>query len=91
MASSKLLGFLGRVVDQVKGRGYTVSEARLPADTTRRVDIKLEGGETVIRLSTDRGVGVQIEDMEHALQYFSERGLKPQYIDVRVAGRAAYK
>ena len=91
VASSKLLGFLGKVVDQAKGRGYTVSEAILPADTTRRVDVKLEGGETRIRFSTDRGVGVQVEDMDRALKYFAAHGNTPQYIDVRVAGRAAYK
>ena len=91
VASGKLLGFLGRVVDQAKGRGYTVSQALLPADTTRRVDITLEGGETRVRLSTDRGVGVQVEDMDRALQYFTSRGTTPQYIDVRVGGRAAYR
>lgn len=91
IASTRLLGFLGRVVDQAKGRGYTVSEAILPADSTRRVDVKLEGGETRIRLSTDRGVGAQVEDMDHAMKFFTARGAKPQYIDVRVAGRAAYK
>ena len=91
VAGSRLLGFLGKVVDQAKGRGYTVSEALLPADTTRRVDVKLEGGETRIRFTTDRGVGVQVEDMDQALKFFAARGNTPQYIDVRVAGRAAYR
>ena len=91
VASSRLLGFLGRVVDQAGERGYTVTEAILPADTTRRVDMKLEGGETRIRFTTDRGVGVQVEDMDRALKFFTTRGNTPQYIDVRVAGRAAYK
>ena len=91
IASSRLLGFLGKIVDQAKGRGYTVSEALLPADTTRRVDVKLEGGESYVRFSTDRGVGAQVEDMDAALRYFKSRGMKPRYIDVRVSGRAAYR
>lgn len=92
IASTRLLGFLGRVVDQAGERGYAVSQAVLPADTTRRVDIALEGeGESRVHFSTDRGVAVQVEDMDVALQYFKKRGVSPQYIDVRVAGRAAYR
>ncbi len=92
VASSRLLGFLGRVVDLAKGRGYTVTEAILPPDSTRRIDVKLlEEGEARVRFTIDRGVGVQVEDMDTALRYFKERGVALQYIDVRVAGRAAYK
>ncbi len=91
VASSRLLSFLGRVVDQASSRGYIVTEAILPADTTRRVDVQLGQGNARIRFTTDRGVGVQVEDMDHALKFFASRGAAPQYIDVRVAGRAAYR
>lgn len=92
IASSRLLGFLGRVVDQAGERGYVVTEAILPEDATRRVDIKLEGGESRVRLTVDRGAAAQVEDMDRAMKFFKNSGRAiPQYIDVRVAGRAAYK
>lgn len=92
VASSRLLGFLGRVVDQAGERGYTVTEAILPEEATRRVDIKLEGGESRVRFTVDRGAGVQVEDMDRAMKFFKGNGrAMPQYIDVRVAGRAAYR
>lgn len=92
VASSRLLGFLGRVVDQAGERGYTVTEAILPEEATRRVDIKLKGGESRVRFTVDRGVGAQVEDMDRALKFFTANGRAvPQYVDVRVAGRAAYR
>lgn len=91
VASTRLLSFLGKIVDQAGERGYIVTEATLPADTTRRVDVKLEGEQAKVRFSVDRGVGVQVEDMERALKFLQSKGQNVQYVDVRVAGRAAYK
>lgn len=87
----RMLGFLGRVVAQAKGRGYSVTRAVLPANTTRQLDIFVEGSDTRIKLSVDRGAGEQIEDADRVLKYLATQGAKPQYIDVRVPGRAAYR
>jgi hypothetical protein len=91
VAGSRLLGFLGRVVSGAGERGYTVTRAVLPQDTTREVDIYLEGISTRIKFSIDRGAGEQTEDMDRALKYLQGRGMNPQYVDVRIAGRAAYR
>lgn len=91
VASSRLLGFLGRVVAQAQGRGYTVTQAILPANMTRELDVQLKDIQTRIKLSTDRGAGEQIEDMARSLQFLQQRGETAEYIDVRVSGRAAYK
>ena len=91
VAGSRLLGFLGKVVAQAGERGYVVSRAILPAGMTRELDIELENVSTRIKLSTDRGAGEQIEDIARSLTYLKNKGMSPEYIDVRVSGRAAYK
>jgi len=91
VAGSRLLGFLGKVVSQVGERGYLVTQALLPVGMTRELDIQLKDIPTRIKLSTDRGAGEQVEDLTRALAYLKSKNLNPEYIDVRVSGRAAYK
>ena len=91
VAGSRLLGFLGKVVSQVGERGYVVTQALLPVGMTRELDIQLKDIPTRIKLSTDRGAGEQVEDLTRALAYLKSKNLNPEYIDVRVSGRAAYK
>ncbi|MES2630956.1 MAG: hypothetical protein V4611_03285 [Patescibacteria group bacterium] len=91
VAGSRLLGFLGRVVAQAEGRGYIVTQAILPAGMTRELDIQIKDVSMRIKLSTDRGAGEQVEDMARAIAYLQGRGVNPQYVDVRVSGRAAYQ
>lgn len=91
VAGGRLLGFLGRVVAQAEGRGYTVTQAILPAGMTRELDIQLKDISTRIKLSTDRGAGEQVEDMTRAIEYLRTNNINAQYVDVRVSGRAAYR
>ncbi len=91
VASSRLLGFLGHVVAGAGERGYTVTQAILPAETTRQLDIYVKGSPSRIKFSIDRGAGEQVEDMDRVIRFLSSRHVKPKYIDVRVAGKAAYR
>lgn len=91
VASSRFLGFVGRVVALAEERGYTVTEAIIPYNTTRQLDIKLEGQAPLVRLSIDRGAGEQMEDMARSLNYLSASGQAPEYIDVRVKNKTFYK
>jgi cell division septal protein FtsQ len=91
IASNRFLSFVGQVVSQAKTSGYTVTQATLPANTTRELEIRLAEGNYLVKLSIDRPVGEQIEDMVAAVKFFSSRRQTPQYIDVRVSGKAFYK
>jgi cell division septal protein FtsQ len=91
IASNRFLGFVGRVVASVSQNGYTVTQATLPLNTTRELEIKLKEVNFAIRLSIDRSVGEQIEDMARAVKYFVGQGQSPEYIDIRVSGKAFYK
>lgn len=90
VASARLLSFVGRVVALAGESGYTVTEAILPSGTTRQLEIRLKDVTPLVKLSIDRGAGEQVEDTVRALRYLSSRGQNPQYVDVRVSGRAVY-
>ncbi len=91
VVGTRLLGFLGRVVSEAQGRGYTITHAVLPEGTTRQVEVRIEGVRTRIKLSIDRGAGEQVRDADLSLKHLKSRGVTAQYIDVRVPGRAAYR
>ncbi len=91
VVGTRLLGFMGRVVAQAQGRGYTVTRAVLPQGTTRQVDVYFKGVKTYVKFSIDRGAGEQTEDAARSLAYLKSKHVTPRYIDIRVPGRAAYK
>jgi hypothetical protein len=89
--SKRFLGFVGQVVSLAKNSGYTVTQAILPAGTTRELEIRLKDNNLLVKLSIDRPAGEQIEDMSRAVQYFTSHAQMPTYIDVRVSGRAFFE
>jgi hypothetical protein len=91
IVSNRFLSFVGRVVAISKTYGYTVTQATLPANMTRELDIRLKGSGVLVKLSIDRAVGEQIEDMSRSLKYFASHGMNPGYVDIRVSGKAFYK
>ncbi len=91
VASSRFLRFVGRTVDLARGAGLTVEQAVIPSGTTRQIEVRLAGHTYPIKLSLDRPVGEQVEDMQRAVAFMDARSLRPQYIDVRVSGKAYYR
>lgn len=91
VASSRFLTFVGRVVAEAKKYNFVVEQAVIPIGTTRQLEIRLQGRGYPIKLSLDRTPAVQVEDMSRAVGYFDARRQTPQFIDVRVSGKAYYK
>jgi hypothetical protein len=91
IASNRFLSFVGRIVSLTKASGYTVTQAILPPETTRELEVRLKETSYYVKLSIDRPAGEQVEDMVTAIKYFTAHGQSPQYIDVRVSGKAFYK
>jgi len=91
VASNRFLGFVGRVVALSAERDLIVTEAIIPADTTRQLEVRIENVTPVVKLSIDRPAGEQVEDMERALRYLVSVGRAPEYVDVRVSGKAFYR
>jgi hypothetical protein len=88
--SRRFLGFVGLVVSLARSSGYTVTQAVLPINTTRQLDITLRDVNLLVKMSIDRPAGEQVEDMSRAVKYFESHGKMPSYIDVRVSGKAFY-
>lgn len=91
VASNRFLGFVGRVVALSSARALIVTEAIIPADTTRQLEVRIKDVGPRVKLSIDRPAGEQVEDMARALSYLSLNGQSPEYIDVRVSGKAFYR
>lgn len=91
LASERFLGTIGRVIGRMRSQGYTVNRVVLPADTTRQLLISAEGVGYPIKFSIDRSAGEQAEDAARAINYLSNQGINPEYVDVRVSGKAFYK
>lgn len=91
LASSRFLGFIGMVIGKMKQYDLIVTSVTLPAATTRQIAVGVENVPYPIKFSVDRPVGEQAEDAERAIRYLANKGITPEYLDVRVSGRAFYK
>lgn len=91
VASSRFLSFVGRSVSIGSRYGLTVEQAILPSGTTRQIELKVAGHPYPAKLSLDRPVGEQIEDLQRTIAYLDSKKLTPQYVDLRVSGRAFYQ
>lgn len=90
--SKGFLRFMGRLIALTNQSGLgEVSEASLPPNTTREVDIRLKGRGYNVKTHTDRDPAAEVEDMKRVIGYLDQKKINPSYIDVRVPGRAYYK
>lgn len=91
VASNRFLGYVGQVVGLASTQGYTVNQVIIPEMTTRQIKLHLEGVEYPVKMSVDRPAGEQVEDMARALKWMKRHDVAPEYVDVRVSGRAFYR
>lgn len=91
IASERFLNFVGQAVARSKDAGVVVTEVSIPAGTSRQVALTLEGYSYEVIMSIDRSVGEQVEDMGRAVRHFSDQGRSPQYVDLRVKGKAFFR
>lgn len=91
IASNRFLSYVGRTIALFQAQGVEVSKVVIPFNTTRQIEVVLKGRDYPVRLSIDRQVGVQVEDAVRAVRYVDATQKTPQYIDVRVSGKAFYQ
>lgn len=91
VASARFLGFVGLVVGDLEERGLKVTRATIPALKTRQININIENIPYVFKLSTDRSAGEQTEDASRIIAFLQKQNITPEYVDVRVKGKAFYK
>jgi hypothetical protein len=91
VASNQFLSFVGRVVGLANANQHPVLQVIIPQGTTRQIELRIQDVAFPVRLLIDRPAGEQIEDMTKSLAWLKERSLTPEYLDVRVSGRAFYR
>lgn len=91
VASQRFLRFLGKLVGAVNSSGKGEVEAIIIPPSTRQIDLRLKGRGYAIKTHIDRDPLQQAEDIANALKYFDEKAITPEYVDVRVVGKAFYK
>ena len=91
VASNGFLSFVGQVVGLSKEKGYSATQVIIPAATTRQIELRLKDVPYGIKFAVDRPAGEQVEDMSQAVEWLKRHNLSPQYIDIRVSGKAFYR
>ena len=91
IASNQFLGFVGRVVGLANARQHLVTEVIIPQNTTRQIELRMEGVAYSVKFSVDRPAGEQVEDMTRSVAWLKGHNVTPEYLDVRVSGRAFYR
>jgi hypothetical protein len=87
----RLIRYIGRMAGALQTNQIgIVSRVVVPA-SSREVDIYLEGRDFAIKTHIDRDAYATAGDIKSSLSYLDGKGIKPQYIDVRIEGKAFYK
>lgn len=89
--SMRVKSYIAQLEQDFQDAGYRVAKVTLPTGMSRELYIDLEGREEYYKVNTDRGSAVTVEDVERMMRYLDEHDLHPEYVDVRVEGRAYYK
>lgn len=90
--SRNYLRFIGRVVGLVETKQIgQVQEVSIPQNATRQVDMKLRDKPYVIKMLSSRVAEHTVEDLQKVIGYIDSKPITPQYIDIRLSGKAYYK
>lgn len=91
IASKRLIGYLGQLLGVMREEKVGIVERIVIPVSIRQLDLYIEGREYPIRTHIDRDPYIQAQDLKSALAFLDERQLKPEYVDVRVEGKAYYR
>ena len=89
--SARFLRFVGQVVSHLNDKNHTVEYVKIPMGAIRYVEFYLSGREYPFKAQIDRNPFEQAADIVAIARYLDQRGIAPQYIDVRVSGKAFWR
>ena len=91
VASRRFINYLGQLLGAIEQQqAGTVERIVIPA-STRQLDVYLQGRGYPIKTHIDRDPYAQVEDIRNSLAFLDEKQITPEYLDVRVEGKAFYK
>lgn len=89
--SMRMREYIIQLEEDFRALGYTVTKVTLPIATSRELYVDLAGETPYFKVSMDRGAAVTAEDAVRMVKYLREKDLHPEYVDVRIEGKAYYK
>ena len=91
VASSSFLSFIGKVISASRKNNIHITHVRIPPLSLRQVELKVEGLNYIIKLSSSDSAEGQIANLRKAIDYFNKHHTTLKYLDLRVEGRGYYK
>ena len=89
--STRVKTFVARLEADAKDYGLAVDHVTLPFQKAREILVYFVGRNEYYKMTTERGSTVQIEDAERMMRYLDGKSIAPEYVDLRVEGKAYYK
>lgn len=83
--------YIANLEEDLQNLGWIVKKVTLPTGMSRELYVDIEGQAGYFKVNLDRGTGVTAEDITRMMKYLSEHDLHPEYVDVRVEGKAYYR
>ncbi len=89
--SERVKVFVARLEADAKEYSMKLDHVVLPFQKAREILVFFEGRGEYYKMTTERGSTVQIEDAERMIRYLDEKGITPEYVDLRIEGKAYFK
>ena len=89
--SSRTKVFVARLEADAKDYNLKIDHVVLPFQKAREILVYFDGRKEYYKMTSERGSAVQVEDAERMMPYLDGKALAPEYVDLRVEGRAYYK
>lgn len=89
--SSRTKVFVARLEADAKDYSLKIDHVVLPFQKAREILVYFDGRKEYYKMTSERGSAVQVEDAERMMRYLDGKALAPEYVDLRVEGRAYYK
>ncbi|MCQ2570707.1 MAG: hypothetical protein MJ154_00445 [Candidatus Saccharibacteria bacterium] len=89
--SERVKVFVARIEADAKEYNVEIDHVVLPFQKAREIIVYFKDRKEYYKMTMERGSAVQVEDAERMMRYLDGKSLKPEYVDLRVEGKAYYK
>lgn len=89
--SQRVKDFVYDLEGDLSAYGLAIDHVSLPLQKARELRIFIINRGEYYKMSLDRGSAVQAEDLSRMVKYLDDNGIAPEYVDLRVSGKAYYK
>lgn len=92
VASQRFIGYLGQLLGKLQdSKRVGIVERVVIPPVPQQLHLYIGDRNYPIKTNTMRNPTAQAHDIAYALKYFDEQQITPEYVDVRVEGKAYYK